>query len=162
MFDNINVKEIEMSEKSSKSKNQSPLEYFDTLQKEYFVAEIRRKIYPSIRDKEYYKMLMERKKDKIQNISIRNRLDSIFTSDEVKMKYMQLVYPDRGLPKFDVCEKDIKNYYMTGSDVRFEINSVKYLGKIEDVNFINNTALVKIRGEKDRKYLKLHDITRIL
>jgi hypothetical protein len=147
---------------SEKSRHLSSFEYFEVLQREYLIAEIRRKIYPSIKDKNYYKKIMSYKRDKIEDLSNRNNLDSIFTSKETRDKYVQEIYPSVGLPNFELTEKDILFYYHPESDVRVEIDGLKKVGKIVSVDFELNMANVKFRGESSVRKCKIHQVTRIL
>jgi len=148
----------------TKTKNLSPLEFLDVLQQEYYISEIRAKISVSIKDKEFYRKLMGYKKEKIENIAMRNQIDSIFSSEEIRNEYIKKIYPlaKGGLPQFELTEKDIKNYYIEGSDVRFLIDNKKFVGKIETVNFEKNFAFLKVKGKKEKRVIKLHELTRIL
>ena len=65
-----------------KNRNLSVAEYFLIIQKEYLIAEFRKKIYFSKNDKIYYQRVMDGKKNKINDIAKRNRLDSIFNNSE--------------------------------------------------------------------------------
>ena len=76
-------------------------EYFDNLQKEYIVAELRSKIYPKEKDKEYYRdREMKGKRKKIEDISLRNNLPTIFNSIEKRKRFDQEIYNQQGLPNF--------------------------------------------------------------
>ena len=60
-----------------KTRNLSVAEYFLVIQKEYLIAEFRKKIYYNPKDKAYYQRVMTHKAKKINDIAKRNRLDSI-------------------------------------------------------------------------------------
>ena len=63
-----------------KTRNLSVAEYFLVIQKEYLIAEFRKKIYYNPKDKAYYQRVMTYKAKKINDIAKRNRLDSILNS----------------------------------------------------------------------------------
>jgi len=144
-----------------KDRNLTILEYFEKLQIEYFICEIRRKIYPSPVDKRYYKKVMLMKKQKIDDISQRNNLDSIFTNDEVRIDFQKRVYPDVGMPKFDLTEQDIKYYYLEDTDVRVS-GEKGILGKITKADLEGYIVFVKPKGVSKDKPFPLKDVTRIL
>ena len=60
----------------SKSRNLSVVELFEILQSEYVVCELRAKIYPLDKHKDYWRDLMEKKRTKIIDIAKKNALFS--------------------------------------------------------------------------------------
>lgn len=100
-------------------KNLSAAEYFHVVQQEYLMAEFRRKIYFSPKDKRYYERLMQYKQEKIEDIGMRYRLLSIFNSvDKVNAIRAELFDP-LGRPMFHMSEQDWKNYYSVNSDFSY-------------------------------------------
>lgn len=100
-------------------KNLSAAEYFHVVQQEYLMAEFRRKIYFSPKDKRYYERLMQYKREKIEDIGMRYRLLSIFNSvDKVNAIHAELFDP-LGRPMFHMSEQDWKNYYSVNSDFSY-------------------------------------------
>lgn len=100
-------------------KNLSAAEYFHVVQQEYLMAEFRRKIYFSPKDKRYYERLMQYKREKIEDIGMRYRLLSIFNSvDKVNAIRAELFDP-LGQPMFHMSEQDWKNYYSVNSDFSY-------------------------------------------
>ena len=71
---------------NNNSRSLSVAEYFHVIQREYLMAEFRRKIYFSPKDKRYFSRVMEFKREKIEDIAKRNQLMSIFTSPEADSK----------------------------------------------------------------------------
>ena len=63
-----------MEENIKKTRNLSVAEYFDVIQREYYIAEFRRKIYYSPKDKRYYGRVMEHKKVKIEDLLERGEI----------------------------------------------------------------------------------------
>lgn len=110
-----------------KSRQLSFIEFFKNLQREYIIAELRYKIYPKEKDKNYYKNReMAGKRATIDNISIRNNLKSIFSDPNLYRQYHDEMIGEWGLPCFlyrDTADRerrrrqDIINYFYRGSVV---------------------------------------------
>jgi hypothetical protein len=144
----------------NKSKDLPITDYLDVLQKEYLVAEIRHKIYPKISDKSYWGRVMEGKKQKIEDICFRNKINSIFNEDNEKRRLYDIVYNFKGLPNFiykdnfqrfgngefpGLEETDVLNYYSQGSKVRVDYNERKF-GVITEYDHKNSVVFVEIDG----------------
>lgn len=137
-----------------KSRNLTFMEYFENLQREYLVAELRYKIYVSEKDKKYYlEREMAGKRTTIEDISLRNNLKNIFSSTERREKYMKEIYNEVGLPNFiyrDHLDKekrsisDTLSYFQRGILVDIIIGDKKEEGKIIFVNLDSKTVLVKM------------------
>jgi len=156
---------------SLKSRDLTIHEYWEQLQLEYIVAELRRKIYPIVKDKNYYKRVLEQKKEKIDDISIRNHLESesIFENNEYRKEMYSRIYNEQGLPNFiyrdekmraQLEESDIINYYYEGSEVRVKINDKIEIGNIENINLMAELVEVRINEEIQSFFMK--DVVRIL
>ena len=83
-----------MSEKQQR--HLSVAEYFLQIQKEYLIADFRRKIYYSPKDKAYYKKVMGYKKDKINAIAERNHLKSILNDVDKYAELRNLLFDSNG------------------------------------------------------------------
>lgn len=110
-----------------KDKDQSIYEFYKTLQEEFLICELRKKIYPRGKDKRYYGKTSEFKKSKIEDIADRNGLPSIFNSEECRREVNKTVFGEFGLPKFmyrdsverdELKPKDAYYYYAVGAEVR--------------------------------------------
>lgn len=140
-----------MNKLKQKTRNISIADYFIILQKEYLIADFRRKIYYNPKDKAYYQRVMQYKKEKIDNIAERNHLDSIFTNAEKRKELEKELFDENGLPKFDMTVKDLQNYYSFG-------NEFSYNGEIWILNKVigNKLELFSAKENKiievDRKY----------
>jgi len=164
-----------------KSRDLTIFEYFEQLQLEYIVAELRKKIYPSLKDKNYYRRVMQQKEAKIQDIALRNSLPSIFSEGNGKYKRekYQEIYYERGLPNFlyrdeimrdKFEESDINNYYYEGSEVKVFIPKDKeeeeeiVIGSISSVNLDAKLVEVKFETSSGPKYknFSMENVTRIL
>lgn len=146
-----------------KSREQKFSEFFETLQLEYIVAELRSIIYPegSRRDKSLE--IMKAKKEKIQDIAIRNQMETIFPdiflgcnklfNQKLKERLYSYVYPEFGFPNFIYRDEehkgqldwfDFKHYYKRGEE--FEVNGVG-VGVLQDVNKESDSFYIKFNDE---------------
>ena len=140
-----------------KNRNLSVAEYFLIIQKEYLIAEFRKKIYFSKNDKIYYQRVMDGKKNKINDIAKRNRLDSIFNNSE-KMEEMRAELFDKlGKPKFEMSPVDIENYYASGNEFSFR-------GDIWILDQIKEDGTLTLYSAKLQQYedAKKENVCRIL
>lgn len=133
----------------------SMLDYFNVLQVEYLLYELRTKIYPSKSDKERYKEVLEFKKEKIEDISGKNELRTIFNSVGKLDEINAMFYNDFGIPK-GMSNRDRYFYYFVGADFSYKGEGVKLLS----YNFREGTAVVK-RGD-DEISVDITQIKRIL
>ena len=147
-------------------------DFFTKLQEEYVCAELRYKIYPRTRDKDYYKnRVMEGKKKIIDDISFRNGLPSIFNSEAQKQKIYSRVYvTESGFPNFiykDECERnslsynDKIHYYTLETEVKVTIpQSEVKIGKLKSINTQDHICSVQIDDVVE--VFALNQIARIL
>jgi hypothetical protein len=154
-----------------KTRNLSYYQYFIQLQTEYIVSELRKKIYPSPKDKKYYQRVMEGKKKIIEDIALRNSLKSIFSDESEKRKEYLSVYKNIGFPDFNykteqervIFEVKDKNfYYMKGAEFRITIDKKEKIGKLLFVSFKTSTAGLEFEDSKEKNIFGLDYITRIL
>lgn len=97
----------------------SVAEYFHVIQREYLMAEFRRKIYFSPKDKRYFSRVMEFKREKICDIANRNKLTSIFTSPEKMRDVRAELFDPLNRPMFAMSPEDWMNYYSVNSDFSY-------------------------------------------
>lgn len=97
----------------------SVAEYFHVIQREYLMAEFRRKIYFSPKDKRYFSRVMKFKREKICDIANRNKLTSIFTSPEKMRDVRAELFDPLNRPMFAMSPKDWMNYYSVNSDFSY-------------------------------------------
>lgn len=100
----------------SGTRHLSVAEYFQQVQKEYLIADFRRKIYFSPKDKEYWTRVCGYKKSRIDKIAERNRLHSIFNSEDKLNELRHELFDNFGKPKFAMSDSDNNNYYSRGSE----------------------------------------------
>lgn len=155
-------------EKQKSRRSLSRLEYYERLQYEYLIAELRSKIYSSSKDRTYYRdRVMVGKRSNIEDISKRNNLPSIFTSTDVYDIYYNQIYVD-SYPNFmyaDECEqlqfeqRDREEYYGQGE---FVILATKETCKMIEADLIDGICKVTMRNTKEEKHFKLEELKRIL
>lgn len=160
-----------MENNNIKTRDLSYYQYFNQLQLEFIVAELRKKIYPSQKDKLYYQKVMEGKRKRIEDIALRNSLKSIFISEEEKNNKYQQIYTSP-FPQFlyrDEREREKQEYkdkifyYMKGSEVKVtdhNSNTVK-IGTLAYIILQASTAKVEY-SNGETEIVSLNAITRIL
>jgi len=135
-----------------KNRNLSIPEFLENLQKEYFLAVLRSKIYPSIKKKNYYKKLIGYKEEKILNISKKYHLPCIFDEKGIFNKYKIMIFGET-FPNFfykgdqeknDLELSDEINYYLKDSNVRVVHEDSSELGVILRYNLLDKSVKVKL------------------
>lgn len=141
----------------NKTRNLSVAEYFLQLQKEYLIADFRRKIYYSPKDKTYWTRVCGFKKDKIQSISKRNNLNSIFNSEDKLSELRSELFDSLGKPKFEMNAKDLKNYYSNG-------NEFQYRGEIYILDEERKDGTLTLYSPDKEEYVNVqkNEVNRIL
>lgn len=159
---------------TEKSRHISLFEFFEQLQLEYLVAELRAKIYTKTKDKRFWKdRVMVGKREKIDDIIGRNvSLVSIFNNDEERKRLSSLIYPDFGLPNFfyrdeeqrlELEIKDFYNYFKKNSEVLVKTDNRE--SKPATLLFVTGDkeyALVKFKGDSEKTRVHIMNVARIL
>lgn len=142
--------------RTNKTRKLSVAEYFLAIQKEYLIAELRKKIYFSPNDKAYYQKVMDYKAEKINDIANRNRLDSILNNSEKMEEMRDELFDKLGKPKFEMNKTDLENYYAVGNDFSFrgdiwildQINEdgtlILYSAKLQEYETVNKDEICRI------------------
>ncbi len=147
------------NQEARKSRNQKFYEFFIVLQKEYIVAELRKKIYPDITGKSKSDEIMAGKKKKVFDMAMKNRIGTIFPDmalgemslydEKLRIKLYREIYGDGGLPNFiyrdknqedKLGKKDRNCYWMLGAEVRIGSD----VGSLQEVDFDKNIGYIKI------------------
>lgn len=171
---NTEIPEESTTVKKSKSRNQSIFEFFKTLQLECIVAELRTKIYPKIKDKEFWKGVYENKRITVLDIASRNKvnghpLPSIFTDEDILKEYKDEVYGEGGFPKFIYKNSeqeysqgylDHNYYYAKGVEVLCNYFNEPKIGKVKFHQA--GSPEVSVYIDKAEVILPIKDVTRIL
>lgn len=163
------TKNVKMESKKSKSRNLSVYQFFQILQLEWLVADLRIRIYPKKKDKDYWNKVKEGKRAVIENIAEKNHLPSIFTDDEMKRDYEQKIYRPKGFPDFKYKDEenriaqeplDLLFYYYKGTEVRVEVMGEIKVGKVKSYLPYKEDILLEIADETITFSIK--EVTRIL
>lgn len=142
---------------TKKTRNLSVAEYFLAIQKEYLIAEFRKRIYFSPNDKAYYQRVMNYKAEKIKDISRRNLLVSILNNTNKMEEIKAELFDKLGKPKFEMSETDVENYYAVGNEFSFR-------GEIWILDQVNSDDTLTLYSEKMQQYEKASkdEVCRIL
>lgn len=121
-----------MTETTVKSRDLSLTDFYSILQQEYISYYIRSKIYPAeYADK--YKNYCICKKEKIEKISQKNSLPSIFNSKSIKDRFLAEFFTEYGVPNFQYRDE----------------NSVRIMGKYDKIYYFKEGVSIKIRDNGD-------------
>lgn len=157
---NIEVKE---------SRKLSTYQYFEVLQIEWLVADLRCRIFTNEKDRSYWKKVREGKKVKIENISDKNRLPTIFTDDSLKRELEQRIYNDFTYPNFHYKDDehkqtqgywDLLNYYSKGTEVRFDHCGETLVGVV--VDYCPPSLEIRVEVKNEVLVIPVHKTMRIL
>jgi len=153
-----------------KSRDLSNYQFLEILQTEWLVADLRAKIYFRHKDKEYWKKVKEGKRVKIEDISERNNLPSIFTDEGLRKDFEKKVYNLTSIPNFiyrneeDRQEQeyyDLMYYFNKNSDVRIDFFGEIKVGKV--LEYKPYFAAIKVQFDNGDKFdTTIDKVTRIL
>jgi len=126
-------------------------DYLKVLEKEYLTYLIRSKFYQKEKDLHYFDKVMKEKEKRIKDISLKNRIVTIFSNNERKLTYLKLILPLTNYPKFlynnkegEFRKKDYFNYYKVGQEFQFVFEKRPHIhlkvGVLNEVNFQTNTG----------------------
>lgn len=144
-------------DKQNATRHLSVAEYFLQVQKEYLIADFRRKIYFSPKDKNYWTRVCGYKKARITKISERNKLHSIFNSEEKLNELRRELFDSFGRPKFFMTDEDKSNYYANG-------NEFSYQGEIYILDQVCKDGKLTLYSPSREEYMTVEktDVARIL
>lgn len=163
-----------MDLKSSEKKKLAILDLFQVLQEEYIVCELRSKIYPTahynsagikINHSEYWRLVAEKKKEKIFDIARRKNIISIFDHESFRKNIEVKLIPQIGYPNFIYRDSkhqlmqekwDLHNYYSKGSEVSVSENDKLLFGYIDNIDFKHKKVYVRL---KDSELVKIFDFS---
>lgn len=161
-----------MTPKKDKSRNLSVYQFFQILQKEWIVADLRTRIYPKGKHKDYWTKVKEGKEATINQIAEKNHLPTIFTDQEMKRIFELQVYKEKGAPDFNYKSEenrtaqeplDLTYYYSKGSEVRFDHFGEQKIGKVKSYTYGNTVALVQTTEDSLGDFnVVVSELTRIL
>lgn len=156
-------------DKKQKSRHLSVYEFFQILQIEWIVADLRTRIYVKKKDRDFWSKVKEGKKQTIENIAEQNNLPTIFSDDEMKRAFTAKVYLKSGPPNFLYKNEghkmtqeslDLLNYYSKGAHVRFESFQEVKVGIIQSYSPIAKTVCIK--WDEALITLPIQEVTRVI
>lgn len=145
-----------------KSRHIPLTELYSNLQMEYISYFVRSKIYFNDFAKNYSK-ICEQKKEKIENISTRNNLPSIFNNEQSKQKYIAKFLGEFGFPNFSYKDNSVKEkmqkwdrfyYFGSGISIMFKNEDESISLGVISMND-KDTCIATVKDELDNK-LELH------
>lgn len=145
-----------------KTRNIPHHDYLIALQKEYFVNEIKSKIYTKSKDKAFYRRVMSNKREKIEDISFKHRFKNIFNDKDTHNEFRQIMYPEFGIPAFECSKLDIKYYFSKDTQVRVNTETGTKIGTIMSVSEDYKIIHVKLKGDPQIRPFLNHEVGRIL
>lgn len=142
---------------NNKTRNLSVAEYFLQIQREYLIADFRRKIYYNLKDKHYWTKVCFYKETRINKIANRNKLNSIFNSEEKLNELRNELFDHNGKPKWGWSSVDILNYYSVG-------NEFSYKGEIYILDQVNVDDTLTLYSSSKQEYITIskEEVSRIL
>ena len=99
-----------------KSRNLSKSEYFDAIQREYIIADFKRRFYSKTKDKEYYAKVARFKAEKINDSANRNNLISVINDEQKYKEVRRTLINELNQPLFEMSDIDLQNYYREGCE----------------------------------------------
>mgnify|MGYP003661215877 CR=1 FL=1 len=162
---------MEQTKTTQKTRHLSIYDFFEVLQLEYLTAELRKRTYGKLKDREYHAKVMKFKKQKVSDISSRNSLPSIFSCDKTRNYLLAKFHNEHGMPnltyrdeeeKSRIYQKDRENYFSKGAEVRVFCDSETVVGEIYKVNLEKSIIFVKKRGGDQVVPFHTEYVTRII
>jgi hypothetical protein len=144
-------------ENKKKTRNLSVAEYFIQIQREYLIADFRRRVYFSPKDKSFWAKVCGYKEAIINKIAKRNKLNSILNSEEKLSELRAELFDENGKPKWDLSPADIINYYSVGNEFCFN-------GEIYILDQVNIDGTLTLYSQSKQEYISVSksDVCRIL
>ena len=139
-----------------KSRNLSKSEYFDAIQREYIIADFKRRFYNKTKDKEYYAKVAKFKAEKINDIANRNNLISVINDEQKYKEVRKTLINELNQPLFEMSDIDTLNYYREGCEFVHE-REVWILEKV-DVKM----AVIRKKDSDIQKDVSIDEIARVL
>ena len=158
-----------------KNRHISHYDFLENLQKEYVCMEVRSKIYPNKKDRDYYRSIANHKKEKTVSLSKNKGLPCMFDNNEhgikIKDNIYKIVLQESGFPDFSYrdeiakskfYEKDLKAYFYPDSEVKISDSDEIKIGTIKQF-FIDSMEVEVIeRNSNSSRILSCDYVTRII
>lgn len=149
----------------------STYQYFEILQLEWLIADLRCRIFANEKDQSYWHRVREGKRVKIESIAEKNRLPTIFSDNDLKRDLENRIFNDYSYPNFhykDEAHKqsqgywDLLNYYSKGVEVRYEFCDEVRVGTVIDYTPLAKEIRVQCIKSKDIDTALVSKTVRIL
>lgn len=149
----------------------STYQFFEILQVEWLIADLRCRIYNDDKDRAYWGRVREGKKAKINNIADKNKLPTIFTDEELCRDLEKRIYNDYSYPNFfykDENQKksqgywDLLHYYSKDREVRYEHLGEVKIGKVVDYTPFDHEIRVQCLKTSNVEIVAVTKTVRIL
>jgi hypothetical protein len=147
-----------------KSRDLTISDLFTRLQIEYLSYYTRYKLWKREKDKKKFKDICQKKREKIESISLKQSFPSIFNNEQRKNIYIyEKFLQSWGIPNFDYRDDyqlktkgnwDKTYFFYKGTDVICRDKGVEYKGKVLHLDYVNN--LVIILCKENEKTFKIH------
>ena len=154
---------------TEKTRNLSPYQFFQILQVEWIVADLRTRIYPKGKNRDYWEKVKEGKEIKFTQIADKNTLPTILTDEEMRRSLESKVYNEKGLPNFlykDEAQRDAQEpldlayYYNKGTEVRFMYLADQKIGIVK--SYLPYKDPIIVIAEEQEYTVNVKEVTRIL
>lgn len=155
--------------KRPKSRHLSIYQFFEILQIEWLVADLRTRIAVKAKDKEYWNRVKDGKRQTLENIANRNQLPTILTDSDLRSSLEQRIYNVKTHPNFHYKDEnnkqlqgywDLQHYYKIGAEVRFEQFGEIRIGTVAQFNPLERYVTVLYEGKNLK--LPISEVCRIL
>ncbi len=162
---------MDKNEHLIRARQLSIFDYFNTLQLEWICADIRTRIYERPKDIQYWEFVKNGKKAKIENISTKNLLPTIFDDSAMREEFYRKIVTDKGFPKFIYKNDaqraqqeffDMSNYFRKNVDIRCEIDGEIVVCKIRQYEPYQIELHAKRLDNNEPVVLKVKECSRII
>ena len=146
-------------------------QYFEALQIEWLVADLRCRIFKSQKDKDYWNKVKEGKRVKIESIGNKNKIPTIFNDNELKNDLINRIYNDYSYPDFHYKDEenrnsqgywDLLNYYSKGSEVRYEDMGEVKVGRVVEYTPFSEQIRIQCIKTNEIQTVLVNKVIRIL
>jgi len=144
---------MSLKENSRKSREQKFIEFYESLQVEYIVAELRYNIYPEGFRKEKSLEIMKGKKERIFQIATKNRFKCIFKEFEIAGKSMfdsemkERLYC-KVFPKFSQPNFYYRDHVQKKQLGQYDEDCYYHIGSVFEIPYIGKGILKNKNSEK--------------